>query len=102
MAVFFSFSSLVFPGLLAARIPGGTAKQSCGFFDSIQNVLNVSSIVVVTIAILIVVYQIAFARKRIADVSTLLIGALLIGAAIQLARMLMDGGGVALAAQPCC
>ena len=73
---------------------GGADTKVCGFFDNINGLLNIASIAVVTIAIIFAGYQIAFAHKRIADVAPILIGGLLIGAAGQMARMLMgaDGG----------
>lgn len=67
----------------------GTDQAVCGFFDNIQGLLNLASIAVVTIAIIFAGYQIAFAHKRIGDVAPLLIGGLLIGAAGQVARMLL-------------
>jgi type IV secretion system protein VirB2 len=48
------------------------------------------SIVVVTIAIIFSGYQIAFAHKRIADVAPVMIGAILIGAASQIAGMFLS------------
>lgn len=85
---------LVIPGTLAAQDFGGADEKVCGFFENINGLLNIASIAVVTIAIVFAGYQIAFAHKRIADVAPILIGGLLIGAAGQLARMLMgaDGG----------
>ena len=49
------------------------------------------SVTVVTIAIIFAGYQIAFAHKRISDVAPILIGGVLIGAAGQIAKMLVDG-----------
>lgn len=85
---------LVVPGMVMAQDFGGADTKVCGFFDNIKGLLNIASIAVVTIAIIFAGYQIAFAHKRIADVAPILIGGLLIGAAGQLARMLMgaDGG----------
>ncbi|TGR15954.1 type VI secretion protein, partial [Mesorhizobium sp. M8A.F.Ca.ET.202.01.1.1] len=54
--------------------------------------LNIASIAVVTIAVIFAGYQIAFAHKRIADVAPILIGGVLIGAAGQIARMLLGDG----------
>ena len=85
---------LVVPSLVLAEDFGGADTKVCGFFDNIKGLLNIASIAVVTIAIIFAGYQIAFAHKRIADVAPILIGGLLIGAAGQLARMLMgDDGG---------
>jgi type IV secretion system protein VirB2 len=63
---------------------------------SIKDLLNAISILVVTIAVIFAGYQIAFAHKRIADVAPVLIGAILIGAASQIANMFLatsSGGG---------
>lgn len=68
---------------------GAQAKVTT-FFGSIQNILNAISVVVVTIAIIIAGYQIAFANKRIADVAPILIGGVLIGAATQIANLLIS------------
>ncbi len=87
---------LMVPGMVMAQAQdfGGADAKVCGFFTNIKGLLNIASIAVVTIAIIFAGYQIAFAHKRIADVAPILIGGLLIGAAGQLARMLMgaDGG----------
>jgi type IV secretion system protein VirB2 len=93
MAVVF-VAFLVVPGaVFAADPPGGygdTEDKVCGFLGNINNLLNIASVVVVTIAIIFAGYQIAFAHKRIADVAPILIGGLLIGAAAQIANMLID------------
>ena len=62
---------------------------ACTFVKNIHTILNLISIAVVTIAIIFAGYQIAFAHKRIADVAPVLIGGVLIGAAGQIARMLV-------------
>lgn len=74
---------------LAQEDFAGTDQKVCGFFDNVQGLLNMASIAVVTIAIIFAGYQIAFAHKRIGDVAPILIGGLLIGAAGQVARMLL-------------
>ncbi|MCK6230462.1 MULTISPECIES: TrbC/VirB2 family protein [Stenotrophomonas] len=71
---------------------GGTDERVCGFFANINGLLNIASIAVVTIAVIFAGYQIAFAHKRIADVAPILIGGVLIGAAGQIARMLLGEG----------
>jgi type IV secretion system protein VirB2 len=68
---------------------GGTQDSVCGFLGDINGLLSIASIAVVTIAIIFAGYQIAFAHKRIADVAPILIGGLLIGAAGQIASMIM-------------
>lgn len=67
----------------------GADQKVCGFFDNVNGLLDMASIAVVTIAIIFAGYQIAFAHKRISDVAPVLIGGLLIGAAGQVAKMLL-------------
>lgn len=71
----------------------GTGDKVCGFLGNINSLLNMASIAVVTIAVIFAGYQIAFAHKRIADVAPILIGGLLIGAAGQLANMIIGDTG---------
>lgn len=86
--------ALFVPGAFAAAGGGfaNTDLKVCGFFDNISGLLNMASIAVVTIAVIFAGYQIAFAHKRISDVSPILIGGLLIGAASQIAKMLLGDG----------
>ena len=70
-----------------------TGQKVCGFFDNIHNILNMASIAVVTVAVIFSGYQIAFAHKRIGDVAPILIGGVLIGAAGQVAQMLIGDTG---------
>lgn len=77
------------PGWAFAQAFGGADAKVCGFFDNVNGLLNMASIAVVTIAIIFAGYQIAFAHKRISDVAPILVGGLLIGAAAQIARMLL-------------
>ena len=86
LAIFFT------PGALAAGF-GGADMKVCGFFDNINGLLNIASIAVVTIAVIFAGYQIAFAHKRISDVAPILIGGLFIGAAGQIATMLIGDTG---------
>ncbi|WP_243412363.1 TrbC/VirB2 family protein [Cognatiluteimonas telluris] len=76
---------------------GGTDSKVTGFLQNINGLLNLASIAVVTIAVIFAGYQIAFAHKRIADVAPILVGGFLIGAAAQIARMLVGDGGGAIA-----
>lgn len=82
--------------MLAAVVvlPSAMAQDAtstvCTFLSSINTLLNVISVVVVTIAIVFSGYQIAFAHKRIAEVAPVLIGAILIGAAGQIAKMILS------------
>lgn len=81
---------LAMPGLAMAGMPGGDAEgEVTRFFKSINGLLNIASIAVVTIAVVFAGYQIAFAHKRIADVAPILIGGFLVGAAAQIAKMLI-------------
>lgn len=89
-AAFFSLF-LAAPDALAQQFAGADQKI-CGFFDNINGLLNLASVAVVTIAIIFAGYQIAFAHKRISDVAPILIGGLLIGAAAQIAKMLLGDG----------
>ncbi|WP_305804841.1 TrbC/VirB2 family protein [Stenotrophomonas sp. YIM B06876] len=77
---------------------GGTDQKVCGFFSNINGLLSIASIAVVTIAVIFAGYQIAFAHKRIADVAPILIGGLLIGAAGQIASMLLGDNNSTCAA----
>jgi len=89
------------PGIaLAQAAPdfGGTDSKVTGFLQNVNGLLNLASIAVVTIAVIFAGYQIAFAHKRISDVAPILIGGFLIGAAAQIARMLVGEPGGAVAA----
>ena len=79
------------PNVLFAQTFEGADVRICGFFDDIRGLLNMASVAIVTIAVIIAGYQIAFAHKRISDVAPILIGGLLIGAASQIAGMLLLG-----------
>lgn len=95
------FMAVVFVAILA--MPGMAMAQEATdrveeFFGNLNSLLNIASIAVVTIAVIFAGYQIAFAHKRISDVAPVLIGGFLIGAAAQIARMLLgdatlDEGG---------
>jgi type IV secretion system protein VirB2 len=83
---------------IALALPTGTdfnptGQKVCGFFDSIHNILNMASLAVVTVAVIFSGYQIAFAHKRIGDVAPVLIGGVLIGAAGQVAQMVIGDTG---------
>lgn len=70
-----------------------TGNKVCGFFGNINKILNMTSIAVVTAAVVFSGYQIAFAHKRIGDVAPVLIGGVLIGAAGQVANMVIGTTG---------
>lgn len=89
-----AFVSVFFaPGTLMAQEFGGADGRVSTFFENINGLLNIASIAVVTIAVIFAGYQIAFAHKRMADVAPVLIGGFLIGAAGQIARMLLGPEG---------
>lgn len=68
---------------------GGAGGKVETFLTNLTTVLNMASIGVVTVAVVFAGYQIAFAHKRISDVAPILIGGLLIGAATQIAKMVI-------------
>ena len=80
---------LAFPELAFAQDGSGAETSVTTFFDNINNRLNVASIAIVTIAVIFAGYQIAFNHKRVGDVAPVLIGGFLIGAAAQIAKMLI-------------
>lgn len=80
---------LAFPQLAFAQDGSGAETSVTTFFDNINNLLNVASIAIVTIAVIFAGYQIAFNHKRVGDVAPVLIGGFLIGAAAQIAKMLI-------------
>lgn len=92
-----AFTALVLlPGVALAQGGGDfteTGSTVTKFFTNVNGLLNLASIAVVTIAVIFAGYQIAFAHKRIADVAPILIGGFLIGAAAQIAKMLIGSGG---------
>ncbi|URX62673.1 TrbC/VirB2 family protein [Luteibacter anthropi] len=99
IAFAFIVIAMLLPTVAFGFVDGGDSTQTstkvCGFFENINGLLNAASIVVVTIAVIFSGYQIAFAHKRIADVAPALIGGVLIGAAAQVASMVVGGSGSA-------
>ncbi|WP_024889864.1 TrbC/VirB2 family protein [Luteimonas huabeiensis] len=90
MMVATAFAVLVaMPQFALAQSVDGAAGSVRTFFSSLNTLLNVASIAIVTIAIIFAGYQIAFNHKRIGDVAPVLIGGFLIGAAAQIANMLL-------------
>jgi type IV secretion system protein VirB2 len=83
VALFAVLTLCLMPELAFAQT---TQDKVCGFFSSIKGILNAASIIVVTVAVIFSGYQIAFAHKRISDVTPALIGGVLIGAAAQIAK----------------
>lgn len=86
-------ATIAMPDLAFAQDFAGTDTKVCGFFKNVNGLLNMASIAVVTIAVIFSGYQIAFAHKRIGDVAPILIGGVLIGAAAQIAKMLIGDTG---------
>lgn len=90
MFMFMCVAALVVFVLPGTAFAQDTTSTVCGFASSVNKVLNAISIVVVTIAVIFSGYQIAFAHKRISDVAPVMIGAILIGAAGQIAKMFLS------------
>ncbi|APO92931.1 TrbC/VirB2 family protein [Xanthomonas euvesicatoria pv. euvesicatoria] len=96
-----ALKALVFTSALL--VAGGTFAQTnqlantdtkvCGFLGNVNSLLTMGSVAVVTIAVIVAGYQIAFAHKRISEVSPILIGGVLIGAAGQVANMIIGDRG---------
>lgn len=82
-------SLLAMPLMAMAQDGSGAQGRVTTFFTNVNSLLNVASISVVTIAVIFAGYQIAFNHKRIGDVAPVLIGGFLIGAAAQIAKMLL-------------
>jgi type IV secretion system protein VirB2 len=74
-----------------------TGGRVTTFFTNLTAILNVASIAVVTVAVIFAGYQIAFNHKRIGDVAPVVIGGFLIGAAAQIAKMLLPDDVMATA-----
>lgn len=79
-------------GTFTCKDAGANVKS---FFETINGILAVISLAVVTIAIVFAGYQIAFAHKRFSDVMPVLIGGFMVGGAAALASMLVSGGTTA-------
>lgn len=94
-------AALMLPSIAFGQDASDTIATTCGFASNINKILNAISIIVVTIAIVFSGYQIAFAHKRISDVAPVLIGAVLIGAAGQIAKMFLAGSTSASGATAC-
>jgi type IV secretion system protein VirB2 len=95
------FITLILPSAAFAQDATETIDTTCKFASNINKILNAISIIVVTIAVVFSGYQIAFAHKRIGDVAPVLIGAILIGAAGQIAKMFLAGSTSASGAAAC-
>lgn len=91
-------AALAAPLMAYAQDSSGTSSAMCTLLTNFNGILNAISLVVVTIAVIFSGYQIAFAHKRIAEVAPILIGGVLIGAAGQIAKLVLGGTGAAAAA----
>jgi len=100
-ALFTMAALLTLPGMaIAQQGPGELVDTTCGFFSNINTVLNAISITVVTIAVIFAGYKVAFNHARIAEVTPVLIGAVLIGAASQIAKLFLSGSAGSSQCQP--
>lgn len=81
-------AAIILPGMAFAE---DAQSNLCGVLGTVNTLLNVASFAIVTIAIIFSGYQIAFAHKRITEVAPALIGGVLIGAAAQIAKMVIGG-----------
>ena len=83
------------PDVMAQSTGTDAQTKLCGVMKNVYSILKVASILIVTIAVIFAGYQIAFAHKRISDVAPILIGGLLIGAAAQIASMVIGNKDMA-------
>ncbi|MGH8081669.1 MAG: TrbC/VirB2 family protein [Lysobacter sp.] len=88
MAALFA-GMLMLPELAFAQGQADAGSRVKGFINKLNDLLNIASIAIVTMAVIFAGYQIAFAHKRISDVAPILIGGFLIGAAAQLAKLVI-------------
>ncbi|WP_256371880.1 TrbC/VirB2 family protein [Rhodanobacter sp. L36] len=84
-------AALLMPCIAFAQT-GSACSDMTTYMTTVQTLLKAISIAVVTIAVIFSGYQIAFAHKRIAEVAPVLIGAVLIGAAGEIASMFITTG----------
>lgn len=94
-------AALILPGVAFGQDASGTTTTTCGFLGTVSIVLNSISVVVVTIAIIFTGYKVAFAHARISEVAPVLIGAVLIGAASQIAKIFLAGSSSSNGATAC-
>ena len=85
-----AIAALIIIPCLAMAEAGDLTDATCGVLGKVKTLLNAVSIIVVTIAVIFSGYQIAFAHKRIGDVAPVFIGGLLVGAAGQIAKLLIS------------
>ena len=73
---------------IAEAAAGGSVQKINDFTTNIIGILNAISVTVVTVALMFCGYQITFGNKRMSDVAPIFIGALIVGAAGQIAVMI--------------
>ena len=83
---------LLMPCVALAQVNAACTDMTT-YMGTVTSLLKAISIAVVTIAVIFSGYQIAFAHKRISEVAPVLIGAVLIGAAGEIATMFITTGG---------
>ncbi len=88
MLICFAVLCVAAPEVLAAE--GEAEKKLCGVMGQFYTLLKAASVLIVTVAVIFAGYQIAFAHKRISEVAPVLIGGILIGAAAQIATMMIS------------
>jgi type IV secretion system protein VirB2 len=81
------------PDAMAADGFVGACDNVKGFFKSVETMLRVASVSIVTIAVVFAGYQIAFAHKRLTEVAPILVGGLLIGGATTIAGWFVEDWG---------
>jgi type IV secretion system protein VirB2 len=82
---------MLMPCMAFAQATGACTDMTT-YMGTVTSLLKAISIAVVTIAVIFSGYQIAFAHKRITEVAPVLIGAVLIGAAGEIATMFITAG----------
>ena len=89
--VFIAVAAMILfaPDVLAQGSGGGAEAKVDSFFKTINGILSIASIAIVTIAFIFAGYQVAFAHKRMTDVAPVVIGGLLVGGATEFAKMLI-------------
>ncbi len=95
-ALFSTFFKLVAIAMMLMPCMAFADNEACNAvltsMTTVKSLLSAISVIVVTVAVIFAGYQIAFAHKRISEVAPVLIGAVLIGAAAQIATMFITAG----------
>lgn len=87
--LFFAGCTLASNLAMAQKGGGGGLQKVNTVIDNVQTGLRTISIGVVTIAVMVVGYKLLFAQTDIREIGKIIGGALLIGAAAELARFLL-------------